>query len=647
MTHQDNFPARRLARVLVLVSILSGGTGARLYARLQVQAVSSVASPQPLGTTITFTASASDSNAGNPVTYRFETSPDGVNFSVAQDYSLTNAWLWTPNTQEGSYVIRVTARDYLAGLTSPTLIPFTVNSRVAGANPVVVSTANPLVALFSAPSCPAGSSMRVSFRLNSSGAPTAYTPLRPCHPPTSMNFYIAGMMASSTYVMHYEISTGGVTSPNPVALLFTTGPIPASLALPASKVLVAPGSQSDTALGIVISSFARTDSTLLAAYPDATDLNGNIIWYYPVEILLTRVITGDPLLGTTFTSIVTAQGTGTGTLGTFTGYQGLAEFDLAGNVIRQTNCDRVSEQLLGLGTDAVAGFSHDAIRLPNGDTIVIGMDQRIFPAGTQGSTGPVDILGNILIELDSNFQVLWYWNAFDHDGGGTQLDINRPAILAEKCTEVYWGCPGVLLSIPANDWLHGNSVQYEAADGSLVFSMRNQDWVIKIDFGNGNGTQNVLWRLGEGGDFTMLSAAPIPWFSGQHDPEFQGTQVAGGPMPQLMTMLDNGDTRVAQDPGTGSRGSAYAVDQTAMTVEFYFKTSLNVYSYGLGSAQILPNKNYWFDAGWLSTGPNEFFEQSTEYTPAGEIVYQVQAPTTAYRSWRMPSMYTISGTYEP
>ena len=32
----------------------------------------------------------------------------------------------------------------------------------------------------------------------------------------------------------------------------------------------------------------------------------------------------------------------------------------------------------------------------------------------------------MIIELDQNFQVVWHWDAYDHAGGGTQLDINRP-----------------------------------------------------------------------------------------------------------------------------------------------------------------------------------------------------------------------------
>ncbi len=33
--------------------------------------------------------------------------------------------------------------------------------------------------------------------------------------------------------------------------------------------------------------------------------------------------------------------------------------------------------------------------------------------------------------------------------------------------------------------------------------MRNQSWILKIDYANGTGTGNVLWKLGQDGDFTL------------------------------------------------------------------------------------------------------------------------------------------------
>ena len=43
----------------------------------------------------------------------------------------------------------------------------------------------------------------------------------------------------------------------------------------------------------------------------------------------------------------------------------------------------------------IAVRQHDAIRLSNGHTLVIASAERMYPAGTQGSTGPVDVLGDI------------------------------------------------------------------------------------------------------------------------------------------------------------------------------------------------------------------------------------------------------------
>ena len=84
----------------------------------------------------------------------------------------------------------------------------------------------------------------------------------------------------------------------------------------------------------------------------------------------------------------------------------------------------------------------------------------------------------------------------------------------------------MLLSSPANDWLHANSIQYLASDGDFLMSLRDQDWVVKIDYSDGSGTGNILWRLGNQGDFSIPNCPPpysapacpsnYPWFSAQH-----------------------------------------------------------------------------------------------------------------------------------
>src|ERR1039457_718962 len=236
----------------------------------------SPASPQLLGTAIQLTASASDSDPG-PLTYKWEVqAPGSSSFSLMRDFDLDTTFAWTPNHVEGTYRLRLTARDYLAGTSAQQVVAFRVNALVTGTQPVVIPTANPLVALFSAPACPAGST----------------------------NFYMAGMAASQTYVMTYRVNKGGTVTPGP-PVSFTTGVIPTSLSFPALSVPLAPGPQTDNAEQVVLTGYIVPPD-----FPTATDLSANIIWYYPQTIELTR-----PVPGGTMLAIFNGQGTGTGVWG--------------------------------------------------------------------------------------------------------------------------------------------------------------------------------------------------------------------------------------------------------------------------------------------------------------------------------------------
>ena len=151
---------------------------------------------------------------------------------------------------------------------------------------------------------------------------------------------------------------------------------------------------------------------------------------------------------------------------------------------RETNIDAVNAELAALGQHSITDFNHDAQRLPNGDTAVLATTPRTIDLhGT-----PTTYNGDMVIVLDQNFQVAWVWDPF------AWLDTNRLPTLGEG--------PG--------DWLHANSIAWSPADGNLMVSMRSQDWVIKIDYANGAGDGHVVWRLGQGGDFTLHSVGPIP-----------------------------------------------------------------------------------------------------------------------------------------
>ncbi|MGC2163269.1 MAG: aryl-sulfate sulfotransferase, partial [Silvibacterium sp.] len=68
------------------------------------------------------------------------------------------------------------------------------------------------------------------------------------------------------------------------------------------------------------------------------------------------------------------------------------------------------------------------------------------------------------------------------------------------------------------------------------------NWIIKIDFENGQGSGNVIWRLGEGGDFKLEGGTdPTDWFYAQHGMNFFTPNTTGT---FKLGVMDNGNDRI-------------------------------------------------------------------------------------------------------
>lgn len=545
---------------------------------------------------------------GQPITWTAEGGGDGQNwyrfawrgsasepYRVIRDYGPGDTVVWAAD-HEGSYELDVSARDQLSGEVIETSVPFQVVSRVhPGGPPVLSETTHPLTFLYSAPPCPVGSRMRV--QMTSPEGRRINTPYQDCTGDVSMNFYLSGMRSGSLYLVNHAIDDGSKIISGPELDLS----IPeATVALPGYTVRQAhTGPAPD---GVLLHS-------PLFQSPVATDLDGNVIWYYPgILSFLTR-----PAADGSFWGIV--QDYGADPSG-----QILREIDLAGLTIRETNAARINEQLAAMGKNSVGSFHHDARSMPDGSVLALASTERIL-TDVQGA-GPVDVLGDMILVLDRNLQVTWAWDAFDF------LDASKPAILGETCGPNQGGCPPIYLDTHANDWLHGNSVQF-LRDGSILYSARHLDWVIKIDYGNGSGSGQVLWRLGRGGDFQLVANDPDPWFSHQHDPEFQTLDDT------TLALFDNGNFRGATDPTIHSRGQSWRIDEQNRTATLLLNADMGTYSIALGSAHVLPDGNYHFNVGLVPTGG----AWSIEVDSGGNTVYSIESSVPDYRSFRMPNLY--------
>ena len=570
----------------------------------------SIPSPAPLGTVVTFSAT-TIADEGATYAYRFRTrrvfprtSRRAVEpgYRTVVDFGPKTSLDWTTIDGEGPYEVEVSARNNMTGdvLTDVTAYQFT---RVTEDAPAVTPTRHPLVFLYSAPPCALGSSMWVRFAPSDNSAPAQQTPVKDCDGRTSMNFYLAGLRAATRYTAWQAIATEGPVLDGP-QVTFTTGAV--TLLLPQATPLSTPVPDTGTVLL----------QSVLNGRSIATDLNGNLLWYSPAGLsLITRMSGPGTMLG------ILEDGSRD------TSAQIFREFDLLGITMAETNAARVNEQLRAAGARPITSFHHEAIRLADGSYLVLaGTEQILTDVQGQGDT---NILGDMILVLDRDLQVQWFWDAFNY------FDVTRPALLNETCSyPASLACSAFYDATLANDWLHGNSLQL-TPDGNILYSVRHQDWVVKIDYRNGSGTGNILWKLGAGGDFTLTSGNDLDWFSHQHDAQI---------LPDGTLMLfDNGNTRIFRNTDQGtSRGQIWQLDEEAHTATLLFNADLKVNSAALGTGQVLANGNYHFDAGFIPApgNPNQRISQALELDPSGNIVWGMQINAQEYRSYRLTDLYT-------
>jgi arylsulfate sulfotransferase len=302
----------------------------------------------------------------------------------------------------------------------------------------------------------------------------------------------------------------------------------------------------------------------------------------------------------------------------------LQEVDLGGNVVWQMTAAQLNQALAAATCPGcnitVVGTHHDVAVLPNGHLILIASEDKV-ESGLVGYPNPVTVSGDVLIDLDQNHTPVWLWSSFDH------LDLNRHP-----------------MQFP--DWTHANAVVYSPDDGDLIVSMRHQDWVMKIDYHDGSGTGNILWKLGYQGDFALQGGTdPVDWFYAQHDANIASGNSSGT---FDVMLFDNGNNRVLDSSGTicgqgtacWSRVPLLQVDESAKTATLEWVDDLSpVFSFFGGNARMLANGNIEFDECAPTTAQNAAIYEVTRTSPP-QTVWQMEiSGLFAYRGYRMPSLY--------
>lgn len=482
-----------------------------------------------------------------------------------------------------------------------------INSPVVKAS--VMGTNNPLVAQYTIVSGCVGQAM-VEFGTDTSyNRNTNWVPLAGRY--QSTNIFVAGMRASTTYHMRSKTQCSGstetTTSPDAT---FTTGPLPSISVPPMTVSRPSPSSSSPENPGIELVDIIHAGNNMQAFF---TDRDANVIWYYDVgqdgafPFVFKLLPNGNLIF-----DIVTQT------------REFLREVDLAGNTIREADPTDIGNKVQASFGFNPATVHHDILPLANGHLILLMNFTQAF-TDLPGYAGTTNVIGDALVDLDENWNPVWAWNSFDH------LDVNRH-----------------LNGLP--DWTHSNAVIYSPSDGNLLLSMRHQSWVLKIDYNNGSGTGNVLWKLGYQGDFALTQNGvptddPSQWFSFQHFP----SMVSQSGMQTTLAVWDNGNNRVLDTSGAicsgavcYSRATVYQVDESSNVANLLWDDLPGFFGQWGGSINQLGNGNVEFDMNAPATPVTLASEvQEVTQTPSPEIVWKMDVPAqfNMYRAYRVPSLY--------
>jgi arylsulfate sulfotransferase len=455
-------------------------------------------------------------------------------------------------------------------------------------------TANPLVAQYSVTLPHPRSIAWVEFGTDTSyGRKTSPTPATTRYA-QQLNILVAGMKPKTTYHVRAHAEWPGGGSWVGQDQTFTSGQIPSAAGTLPGIVVTRPTPSLTPSSGVEVFNLVGPTNMLRAL---VTDLDGNVIWYYALGKA------GSP------TPMRLMQN------GHFLLNVGdLREIDLAGNIVRDVTTDAVNQSLKTNGYPfTISVFHHDVIVLPNGHWITLANTSKQF-TDLPGYPGVTDVLGDALIDIDLDGNVAWAWSGFDH------LDVNRH-----------------LMGLP--DWTHSNAIIY-TADGNLLLSMRHQSWILKIDYADGAGAGDILWRLGNEGDFALAGGDPADWFFAQHYPNLEGTDGSQS----TLAIWDNGDFRVESGGGQCSstcysRATIFQVDEDTKVATLLWQDLPGFYSFWGGSIGTLDNGDVEFDLTTVAQTPASQVMEVT-HTDSPQTVWQLNLTgENAYRAYRIPSLY--------
>ena len=181
------------------------------------------------------------------------------------------------------------------------------------------------------------------------------------------------------------------------------------------------------------------------------------------------------------------------------------------------------------------------------------------------------------------------------------------------------------------DISHSNTIFYDADEDMIYYNSRNTNTFFKIDHKTGN----VVWGLGEYGDFTLYDQ-----YGRQRECLFYHAHSVERVDDNTFILFDNDLHNQTGIVNSRSRLLEITVNETDMTayVSWAWTPSTDYYCAGWGDADRLPNGNRLGTFGYWRARANGKSAYLVEVTPSGDVAWEVSFPVTAdylYGVYRM------------
>ena len=458
---------------------------------------------------------------------------------------------------------------------------------------------------------------------------------------------LVGLKPDTEYTV--EVASDGQTE----SAKFTTGSLPDDM--PPIEVEAQPGDMEAgvTLFDVIPLRFGEGDEEPTDdGYLIAVDSDGDVVWYHRQAH-----------------SIQDARQTADGDILFIHHETGVRKLDvMAGTVIEwsgTTGLEHAPEDSYGrpyAGPDAIRvetdQMHHEVIELPNGNLMTLSrvveqIDGYTEPICEEDDefAGSYQVAADTVVEFDpADGSVVNEWSLFDFvDPLGDVERIRASEFCGQYLEEVY-------PESDARDWTHANAVVLDEERNAILVSARHIDQILAIRYqaDDGGPAGELLWRLGEGGDFTLTEGE---WFLHQHAPQVLDDG--------SIMVYDNGNER----PGTSldepdnlpySRAVQYEIDTENWTATQVWEHRADapgeaVYAPFVGDADVLDGGTVLITHGGLLDPPAHTPQTEgvqvwgrvieVDYD-TGDVVFDLKVKDPAgeanwivYRAERIPSMY--------